>query len=152
MIAEDVVGEALATLVLSTLRGMLNVVAIKAPGFGDRRKAMLRDICTLSGGSVITEEEGRKLDGVQIEVKIKNPTSDYDNEKLQERLAKLSGGVAIIRVGAAPETELKKTNHRGEGAPSNAVSLGAMILSTEALVTDIPEEKPATPAGGMPDH
>ena len=297
VLAEDVDGEALATLVLNKLRGMLNVVAIKAPGFGDRRKAMLHDVSTLTGGAVITEEEGRKLDGTQIEdlgtaskvictkddttivggggeekqilgrmeqikVEIENSTSDYDKENLQERLAKLAGGVAIIRVGAATETELKEKKHRVEdalsatraaveegivpgggvtlinaipaldevkmaypdeqtgvrilrralempmrkisenagkdgavildtvrrvqkekdnqnigydvikndfvdmieagiidpakvtkGALSNAASIAAMILSTEALVTDIPEEKPAAPAGGgMPDY
>jgi chaperonin GroEL len=291
VIAEDIDGEALATLVLNKLRGMLNCLAVKAPGFGDRRKAMLRDIATLTGGSVITEEEGRKLDSVtiddlgradkivstkddttvigghgkdveiqgrmeQIKVEIDKSTSDYDREKLQERLAKLAGGVAIIRVGAATETELKEKKHRVEdalsatraaveegivpgggvalinaisaldkvemaypdeqtgvgilrtalempmrkiaenagedgavvldtarriqadkkdnrigydvitgefidmvdagiidpakvtkGALSNAASIAAMILSTEALVTDIPEPEPAAPAG-----
>jgi chaperonin GroEL len=291
VIAEDIDGEALATLVLNKLRGMLNCLAVKAPGFGDRRKAMLRDIATLTGGNVITEEEGRKLDSVtiddlgradkivstkddttvigghgkdaeiqgrmeQIKVEIDKSTSDYDREKLQERLAKLAGGVAIIRVGAATETELKEKKHRVEdalsatraaveegivpgggvalinalsaldgvkmaypdeqtgvsilrtalempirkiaqnagedgavildtarriqaekkdtrigydvitgdfidmvdagiidpakvtkGALSNAASIAAMILSTEALVTDIPEPEPAAPAG-----
>jgi chaperonin GroEL len=153
IIAEDVDGEALATLVLNKLRGMLNVVAIKAPGFGDRRKAMLQDIATLTGGTVISEETGRKLDSTtvqdlgraekivvtkddttivggkgegtmikgridQIRVEIDKSTSDYDREKLQERLAKLSGGVAIIRVGAATETELKEKKHRVEDALS----------------------------------
>ncbi|MCJ7737816.1 MAG: chaperonin GroEL, partial [Anaerolineae bacterium] len=153
IIAEDIDGEALATLVLNKLRGMLNCLAVKAPGFGDRRKAMLRDIATVTGASVITEEEGRKLDSVtvedlgradkvlstkddttiiggrgnadeirgrmaQIKVEIDKSTSDYDSEKLQERLAKLAGGVAIIRVGAATETELKEKKHRVEDALS----------------------------------
>jgi len=153
IIAEDIDGEALATLVLNKLRGMLNVLAIKAPGFGDRRKAMLQDIAILSGGTVITEEMGRKLDSVtvddlgtaervvsskddttivggkgdsgaikgridQIRVEIDKSSSDYDREKLQERLAKLSGGVAIIGVGAATETELKEKKHRVEDALS----------------------------------
>ena len=153
IIAEDVDGEALATLVLNKIRGMLNVVAIKAPGFGDRRKAMLQDIAVLTNGQVISEETGRKLEGTtiadlgraekvvitkddttlvggkgdtamikgridQIRVEIDKSTSDYDKEKLQERLAKLSGGVAIIRVGAATETELKEKKHRVEDALS----------------------------------
>jgi chaperonin GroEL len=155
IIAEDVDGEALATLVLNKLRGMLNVLAIKAPGFGDRRKAMLRDIAVLTGGTVISEETGRKLDSVtladmgqaakvvstkentviidgagnaeeiqarvnEIRNEIEVSTSDYDREKLQERLAKLSGGVAVIRVGAATETELKEKKHRVEDALSAA--------------------------------
>ncbi|HMM27562.1 MAG: chaperonin GroEL [Chloroflexota bacterium] len=153
IIAEDVDGEALATLVLNKLRGMLNVLAVKAPGFGDRRKAMLGDIAALTGGTVITEELGRKLDSVTIDdlgragkvvatknettivegagdekairgriesirIEIENSTSDYDREKLQERLAKLSGGVAVIGVGAATETELKEKKHRVEDALS----------------------------------
>ena len=153
IIAEDIDGEALATLVLNKLRGMLNVVAVKAPGFGDRRKAMLQDIAILTGATVISEETGRKLDSAtiddmgqaekvvitkddttivggkgdpaqikgrieQIRVEIDKSTSDYDREKLQERLAKLSGGVAIIRVGAATETELKEKKHRVEDALS----------------------------------
>jgi chaperonin GroEL len=153
IISEDVDGEALATLVLNKLRGMLNVVAVKAPGFGDRRKAMLQDIATLTGATVISEETGRKLETAvladlgraekivstkddttviggkgdsaqikgrieQIRVEIDKSTSDYDREKLQERLAKLSGGVAIIRVGAATETELKEKKHRVEDALS----------------------------------
>jgi chaperonin GroEL len=146
-------GEALATLVLNKLRGMLNVVAIKAPGFGDRRKAMLQDIAVLTGATMISEETGRKLETAiiadlgraekvvatkddctiiggkgdsaqikgrieQIRVEIDKSTSDYDREKLQERLAKLSGGVAIIRVGAATETELREKKHRVEDALS----------------------------------
>ncbi len=153
IIAEDVDGEALATLVLNKLRGMLNVLAVKAPGFGERRKAMLQDIAILTGGTVISEETGRKLESVtledlgqaekvvatkeettivggkgdpqaiearieQIRIEIDRATSDYDREKLQERLAKLAGGVAIIRVGAATETELKEKKHRVEDAVS----------------------------------
>ncbi|MDP1715001.1 MAG: chaperonin GroEL [Anaerolineales bacterium] len=155
IIAEDVDGEALATLILNKIRGMLNVLAIKAPGFGDRRKAMLQDIAVLTGGQVISEETGRKLESTtvqdlgraekivsdkenttiiggkgkksEIEGRIKEirietdkSTSDYDKEKLQERLAKLSGGVAIIRVGAATETEMKEKKHRVEDALSAA--------------------------------
>jgi chaperonin GroEL len=153
LIAEDVDGEALATLVLNKLRGMLNCLAVKAPGFGDRRKAMLQDMATLTGATVITEEMGRKLDTAtiqdlgradkvistkedttivagagdedliagrinQIRAEIDISTSDYDREKLQERLAKLAGGVAIIRVGAATEVELKEKKHRVEDALS----------------------------------
>lgn len=153
IIAEDIDGEALATLVLNKLRGMLNVLAVKAPGFGDRRKAMLQDIAILTGATVISEETGRKLDTVvvsdlgraekvvsnkedttivggqgdsqqikgrieQIRVEIDHSTSDYDREKLNERLAKLAGGVAVIRVGAATETELKEKKHRVEDAVS----------------------------------
>ncbi|GAB4464335.1 MAG: chaperonin GroEL [Anaerolineales bacterium] len=155
IIAEDVDGEALATLVLNKLRGMLNVLAVKAPGFGDRRKAMLQDIAILTGGTVISEETGRKLETAtvqdlgkaekvvsdkenttivggkgkksdiegrikEIRAEIEKSTSDYDREKLQERLAKLSGGVAIIRVGAATETEMKEKKHRVEDALSAA--------------------------------
>ncbi|HEX2991173.1 MAG TPA: chaperonin GroEL [Anaerolineales bacterium] len=155
IIAEDIDGEALATLVLNKLRGMLNVLAVKAPGFGDRRKAMLQDIAILTGGTVISEETGRKLETTtlqdlgraekvvsdkenttivggkgkksdiegrikEIRAEIDKSTSDYDKEKLQERLAKLSGGVAIIRVGAATETEMKEKKHRVEDALSAA--------------------------------
>lgn len=153
MIAEDVDGEALATLVLNAVRGTLNVVAVKAPGFGDRRKAMLEDIAVLTGGQVITEELGMKLENAdlsmlgkakrvtvdkenttiingagtadaikdriaQIKVQIADCTSDYDREKLQERLAKLAGGVAVVNVGAATEVELKEKKHRVEDALS----------------------------------
>ncbi|MCZ2128016.1 MAG: chaperonin GroEL [Anaerolineales bacterium] len=155
IIAEDVDGEALATLILNKIRGMINVLAVKAPGFGDRRKAMLQDIAVLTGGEVISEEMGRKLESAtvqdlgradrivsdkenttivggkgkksgieartkEIRIEIDKSTSDYDKEKLQERLAKLSGGVAIIRVGAATETEMKEKKHRVEDALSAA--------------------------------
>ena len=155
IIAEDVDGEALPTLVVNKLRGTLNVLAIKAPGFGDRRKAMLEDIATLSGARVISEELGRKLDSVQVEdlgqarrvtatkdtttiiegkgdhaaiearksqikLQVEDTTSDFDREKLQERLAKLSGGVAVLKVGAATEVELKEKKHRIEDALSAA--------------------------------
>jgi chaperonin GroEL len=176
VIAEDVDGEALATLVLNKLRGMLNVLAIKAPGFGDRRKAMLQDIATLTGGTVISEEVGRKLDSAtledlgtaekvvstkddttiiggagdekaikgrieEIKVAIDQSTSDYDREKLQERLAKLAGGVAVIRVGAATEVELKEKKHRVEDALSAtraAVEEGIVPGGGVALINAIP--------------
>jgi chaperonin GroEL len=176
ILAEDIDGEALATLVLNKLRGMLNCLAIKAPGFGDRRKAMLQDIAALTGGHVITEEEGRKLDSTtiedlgraekviatkddttivggsgteaeikgrmeQIKIEIEKSTSDYDREKLQERLAKLAGGVAIIRVGAATETELKEKKHRVEDALSAtraAVEEGIVPGGGVALINAIP--------------
>jgi len=176
IIAEDVDGEALATLVLNKLRGMINVLAIKAPGFGDRRKAMLGDIATLTGATVISEETGRKLDSTlvedlghcekivsdkdsttliggkgdesaingrieQIKVEIDKTTSDYDREKLQERLAKMSGGVAIIRIGAATETELKEKKHRVEDALSAtraAVEEGIVPGGGVALINAAP--------------
>src|ERR687889_1233742 len=107
LVAEDVEGESLATIVVNKLRGTFTAVAVKAPGFGDRRKRMLEDISILSGGEVITEEMGLKLE---------NTDSDFDREKLQERLAKLSGGVAVVKVGAATETEMKEKKHRVEDA------------------------------------
>jgi chaperonin GroEL len=151
IIAEDVEGEALATLVVNTIRGILKVVAVKAPGFGDRRKAMLEDIAILTGGKVIAEEVGLTLEKVtladlgsaktievgkentiiidgagaaadiearvkQVRVQIEEATSDYDREKLQERVAKLAGGVAVIKVGAATEVEMKEKKARVEDA------------------------------------
>ncbi len=169
IIAEDVDGEALATVVLNKLRGTFNMIAVKAPGFGDRRKAMLQDIAVLTGSTVITEEMGRKLDSAtledlgqadkvsstkddttivngagseeaitgrinQLKAEIENSTSDYDSEKLQERLAKLAGGVAVIGVGAATETELKEKKHRVEDA----------LSATRAAV-----EEGVVPGGGV---
>ncbi len=189
VIAEDVEGEALATLVLNKLRGILNVLAVKAPGFGERRKAMLQDIAILTGAQLISEETGRKLEGVtiedlgraekvvatkedttiiggkgdpdmikarieQIKAEIERATSDYDREKLQERLAKLAGGVAIIRVGAATETELKEKKHRVEDAvsatraaveegivPGGGVALLNAIEALEGLQGDNEDEQ-----------
>jgi chaperonin GroEL len=176
VIAEDVDGEALATLVLNKLRGTLNCLAVKAPGFGDRRKAMLQDIAILTGGQVITEEMGRKLETTQIsdlgqarkvvstkddttfiegkgsdkeitgrmeqiKVEIDKSTSDYDREKLQERLAKLAGGVAVIKVGAATEVELKEKKHRVEDALSAtraAVEEGIVPGGGVALINAVP--------------
>jgi chaperonin GroEL len=176
IIAEDIDGEALATLVVNRLRGVLNVVGVKAPGFGDRRKDMLRDIAILTGGQVISEEVGRKLDSAtvkdlgrarrvvvtkdettiiegkgedaairarvdQIKALIDQTTSDYDKEKLQERLAKLAGGVAVIKVGAATETELKEKKHRVEDALSAtraAVEEGIVAGGGVALLNALP--------------
>ncbi len=176
IIAEDMDGEALATLVVNKLRGTLNVVAVKAPGFGDRRKAMLEDMAILTGGKVISEEVGRKLDSVtvedlgrarrvtcdkdkttiiegkgsegaikgrikQIKAQIEETTSDFDREKLQERQAKLAGGVAVIKVGAATETELKERKHRVEDALSAtraAVEEGILPGGGVALLNALP--------------
>jgi chaperonin GroEL len=191
VIAEDVDGEALATLVLNKLRGTFNLLAVKAPGFGDRRKAMLGDIATLTGGTVISEETGRKLETAtiadlgrcdkvvvtkedttvvggtgseeaikgrinQIKAEIDISTSDYDKEKLQERLAKLAGGVAIIRVGAATEVELKEKKHRVEDAlsatraaveegivPGGGVALINAIAALDKVKTAYPDEATA---------
>jgi chaperonin GroEL len=169
IIAEDIDGEALATLVVNKLRGTLNVAAVKAPGFGDRRKAMLEDIAVLTGGQVITEDIGIKLENVtindlgtakrvvidkdnstiidgagdkdklaarvkQIRTQIDDSTSDYDREKLQERLAKLIGGVAVINVGAATEVEMKEKKARVEDA----------LNATRAAV-----EEGVVPGGGV---
>jgi chaperonin GroEL len=172
IIAEDVDGEALATLVVNRLRGSLNIAAVKAPGFGDRRKAMLQDIAVLTGGTVVAEEMGMTLEGSGMEVlgtaarvvidkdnttivdgsgdkqavegrvgqirsEIANTTSDYDKEKLQERLAKLSGGVAVIKVGAASETEMKEKKDRVDDALSAtraAVEEGIVIGGGAALI------------------
>jgi chaperonin GroEL len=176
IIAEDIDGEALATLVVNKLRGTLAVLGVKAPGFGDRRKEMLRDIAILTGGTVISEEIGRKLDSVTAEdfgkarrvvatkddttivdgngspeqikarmtqnkAQIEDTTSDYDKEKLQERLAKLAGGVAVINVGAATEVELKEKKHRIEDALSTtraAVEEGLVAGGGVALLHAIP--------------
>jgi len=175
-VAEDVDGEALATLVVNKLKGTISVLSVKAPGFGDRRKEMLRDMAILSGANVISEELGRKLDSVtaedfgtarrvvatkddttiidgggsadaikgrmtQIKAQIEDTTSDYDREKLQERLAKLSGGVAVIKVGAATEVELKEKKHRIEDALSTtraAVEEGLVAGGGTTLLQAIP--------------
>ncbi len=192
VVAEDIDGEALATLVLNKLRGTINALAVKAPGFGDRRKAMLQDIAILTGGEVITEEMGRKLESTtiadlgraaklvatkddtvvvdghgdhdqikarveQIKTEIERSTSDYDREKLQERLAKLAGGVAIIRVGAATEVELKEKKHRVEDALSatraaveeGIVPGGGVALINAISALDNVEVTPGDPATGI---
>jgi len=149
IIAEDVEGEALATLVVNTIRGIVKVAAVKAPGFGDRRKAMLEDIAILSGGIVISEEVGLSLEKIidgagdpkkiegrvnQIRAQIEESSSDYDREKLQERVAKLAGGVAVIKVGAATEVEMKEKKARVEDA----------LHATRAAV-----EEGVVPGGGV---
>ncbi len=174
--AEDIDGEALATLVVNKLKGTVSVLGVKAPGFGDRRKEMLRDMAILTGASVISEEVGRKLDSVtaedfggarrivstkddttivdgdgdsekvkarmaEIKVQVEETTSDYDREKLQERLAKLAGGVAVIKVGAATEVELKEKKHRIEDALSTtraAVEEGLVAGGGTALLQSLP--------------
>jgi len=176
IVAEDIDGEALATLVVNKLRGTLNVVAVKAPGFGDRRKAMLEDVAILTGGKVISEDVGRKLESAtiddlgkarrvtcdkdnttivegkgseeaikarikQIKVQIEETTSDFDREKLQERQAKIAGGVAVIKVGAATEVELKERKHRVEDALSAtraAVEEGILPGGGVALLNALP--------------
>jgi chaperonin GroEL len=181
IVAEDLEGEALATLVVNKIRGTFKSVAVKAPGFGERRKAMLQDMAILTGGQVISEEVGLKLESVsldlmgkarkvtvtkdettivegagskedvqgrinQIRAEIENTDSDYDREKLQERLAKLSGGVAVIKVGAATEVELKEKKHRIEDAVSTAKAAieegvvaggGATLLQAQAKVNEL---------------
>ncbi|MFP4536630.1 MAG: chaperonin GroEL, partial [Spirochaetaceae bacterium] len=190
IIAEDVEGEALATLVVNNLRGTLKACAVKAPGFGDRRKAMLGDIATLTGGQVISEELGMKLETVdladlgraksikvdkenttiiegagsekdikgrveQIKNQIEETTSDYDREKLQERLAKLAGGVAVINIGAATEVEMKEKKHRVEDALSAtraAVDEGIVAGGGIALVRALPALKEADTSGLSEDE
>ena len=187
IVAEDIEGEALATLVYNKIRGLLNVVAVKAPGFGDRRKSMLEDIAILTGGKVISEELGVKLESVgldwlgsakkvtvdkdnttivegggkdddikgrisQIKRQIEDTTSDYDREKLQERLAKLSGGVAVIKVGAATETEMKEKKARVEDAmhaTKAAVEEGIVPGGGVALLKAAQNLKKLKPGGDM---
>jgi chaperonin GroEL len=191
IVAEEVEGEALATLVVNKIRGTLNVAAVKAPGFGDRRKAMLQDMAILTGGQVISEELGLKLENVtmkdlgrakkvvidkdnttiidgagakkaiegriaEIRGQIEKTTSDYDREKLQERLAKLAGGVAVVKVGAATETEMKEKKARVEDAlhatraaveegivPGGGVALLRAQAALEGLEKDLPEDQRA---------
>jgi chaperonin GroEL len=190
IIAEDVEGEALATLVVNKVRGTFKSVAVKAPGFGDRRKAMLEDIAILTGGAVISEEVGLKLDNAdlslvgtarkivitkdettivdgggdaeqiqgrvnQIRAEIEKSDSDYDREKLQERLAKLAGGVAVIKVGAATEVELKERKHRIEDAVRNAkaaVEEGIVPGGGVALIQAMKAAGPKIDALGLTDE
>jgi chaperonin GroEL len=192
IIAEDVEGEALATLVVNKIRGTFNAVALKAPGFGDRRKAMLQDMAILTGGQVITEDVGLKVENTtldllgqarkvvvtkdettiiegagddndingrvaQIKAEIENTDSDYDREKLQERLAKLSGGVAVLKVGAATEVELKEKKHRIEDAVSTTKAAieegvvaggGVTLLRAQARVLDAAKDLSTDEATG----
>ncbi|MEY2565824.1 MAG: chaperonin GroEL [Actinomycetota bacterium] len=192
IVAEDVEGEALATLVVNKIRGTFKSVAVKAPGFGERRKAMLQDIAILAGGQVVSEEVGLKLENVglellgkarkvtvtkdettivegggadddikgrinQIKAEIENTDSDYDREKLQERLAKLSGGVAVIKVGAATEVELKEKKHRIEDAVSTTKAAveegvvpggGVALLRSQARILDVAEKLEGDEATG----
>jgi chaperonin GroEL len=192
IVAEDVEGEALATLVVNKIRGTFKSVAVKAPGFGERRKAMLQDIAILTGGQVITEEVGLKIENVtlellgrarkivvtkdettvvegagsdteikgrinQIKTEIENTDSDYDREKLQERLAKLSGGVAVIKVGAATEVELKEKKHRIEDAVSTTKAAieegvvpggGVALLRSQQAILDVAEKLEGDEATG----
>jgi chaperonin GroEL len=192
IVAEDVEGEALATLVVNKIRGTFKSAAVKAPGFGERRKAMLQDMAILTGGQVVTEEVGLKLENVsldllgsarkvvvtkdettivegsgdeadikgrinQIKTEIDNTDSDYDREKLQERLAKLSGGVAVIKVGAATEVELKEKKHRIEDAVSTTKAAieegvvpggGVALLRSQASVLDVAEKLEGDEATG----
>jgi chaperonin GroEL len=190
IIAEDLEGEALATLVVNKIRGTFRSVAVKAPGFGDRRKAMLQDIAILTGGQVISEEVGLKLENAtldllgrarkvvvtkdettivegagdaeqiqgrvnQIRTEIDNSDSDYDREKLQERLAKLAGGVAVIKVGAATEVELKERKHRIEDAVRNAkaaVEEGIVAGGGVALIQAMKASDPKIEALGLIDE
>src|ERR687886_486388 len=176
IIAEDVEGEALATLIVNKLRGTFNAAAVKAPGFGDRRKRMLEDIAILTGGEVITKDDTTVVDGAgeteritgrinQIRSEIETTDSDFDREKLQERLAKLAGGVAVVKVRTeggnvgfnALVGEYQDLVSAGVTDPTmvsrsalqNAASIGSLIVTTDVIVAEPEEEAPAMPAGGM---